>query len=172
MIRASQQPSERIVRPLSGEEGRDGDVEDRPFQNDPHFRQRISSLGTEWKALFIEALRITGNVAQSCTAAGVQRKTVMRAREKSVEFARAWDEALEDSTDDLLRVARERAIARSDQLLMFLLKAARPETFREKSPLDLKSEDLNVAIERQLAQLASRYPGTVSTASPHLDPDV
>ena len=30
MIRASQQPSERIVRPLSGDDGREGDVENRP----------------------------------------------------------------------------------------------------------------------------------------------
>lgn len=165
MIRSTQQLSERIVTPSE-----DGLVE-RSFQNDPHFRQRASSLGTEWRPIFIEALRISGNIAIACTAAGVQRKTALRARERNEEFARDWDNAIEDSTDALLAVARERAIARSDQLLMFLLKAARPDTFRDKSQLDLRSEDLNVAIERQLAQLASRRPGSVPPTSSDLDRD-
>ena len=100
--------------------------------------------------LFLEAFALTGNVSESAKAAGVGRSTVYDARESDKAFAAAWDEAEEDAADRLERVALERAVdgvaepvyykgqlagavrRYSDTLLIFLLKARRPEKFRER----------------------------------------
>ena len=86
----------------------------------------------------------------ACARAGVNRSTAYRAREKDDKFAEQWDEALDDALDRLeeecIRRGRDRTdepvyykgeicgvIKRySDTLLMFYLKAHRPEKYRER----------------------------------------
>jgi hypothetical protein len=86
---------------------------------------------SEWRPAFIAALRNSGNIRAACQAAGIARETVYRNREASAEFRAAWDSALEDAIDVLEATARQRAQASSDTLLIFLLKAHRPEKYRE-----------------------------------------
>lgn len=103
------------------------------------------------KAKFLERLAETANVTRSARAAKVERVTVYRHRRKDPEFLKAWDEALELGNDAL----EDEAIRRgkdgwleplvsagkvvgtvrkySDGLLNTMLKARRPEKFRERT---------------------------------------
>ena len=60
------------------------------------------------------------------------------------------DRALEDSCDVLEAEARRRGMSVSDRLLMFLLKAHRPEVFGDKQKVDITSggEKLVITWER------------------------
>ncbi len=85
----------------------------------------------EWRPLFLADLAKNGNVWAACRAAGIDRKTAYNHRDQSPEFAAAWDVALQDAIDILEAVAAERARKSSDTLLIFLLKAHRPDKYRE-----------------------------------------
>ncbi len=100
---------------------------------------------------FLAELEATASVTQAARAAGVNRNTVYEWRAKNAAFSRDWDEALEFAADSLETEARRRAVAGtdrpvyhagkvvgtvqhySDALLMLLLRAARPEKYRERS---------------------------------------
>jgi hypothetical protein len=127
----------------------------------------------EQKLRFIEALCLSANVSASAQAAGVRRRSAYRWREEDPEFAEAWTEAIETATDALELEVRRRAVEGvqeyvigrdgpvkdehgqplmqrrySDGLLMFFLKAHRPERYRERSTVDLNVQgDLAAAIE-------------------------
>jgi hypothetical protein len=92
----------------------------------------------DWQPNFFEALRVSGNVRAACRAAGIGRTIVYRYRERNLAFARRWEEALEEATDVLDAVARQRAVAGSDALLMFLLKAHRPEVYGDRMRLTVQ----------------------------------
>lgn len=137
-----------------------------------------------WRPRFIQALRNSGNVRASCQAAGIDRSTVYKAREKSKEFAEAWDEALEEAVDTLEAAAWTRArdgVTRrepvmykgekvgekviteySDQLMTLLLKAHRPDKYRER--VDMKHsgkvevEGLKEIALAQIAEWRKRQP--------------
>jgi hypothetical protein len=85
----------------------------------------------EWRPVFLNTLRNTGNVRASCQAAGITRQVAYAHRSSAKEFAAQWDEALQDAIDGLEAVAINRARTSSDTLLIFLLKAHRPEKYRE-----------------------------------------
>lgn len=84
-----------------------------------------------WKPAFLSYLSLTGNVTRAAEAAGVERPVVYRARERDEAFAAAWDAAIEQSVDALEEEARKRALGGSDTLLIFLLKGARPDRYRD-----------------------------------------
>jgi hypothetical protein len=83
------------------------------------------------RAKFLAALFNGGSVKDACKQAGFSRTTAYDLRDSSDEFRRAWDDAIEDSTDVLVSEARKRALNEEDKaahtLLMFLIRAARPE---------------------------------------------
>lgn len=85
----------------------------------------------DWTKAFLTTLRKSGNVSQSARSAKIARRTAYARREIDEEFKAAWDEAIEEATDDLEEEARKRAIKTSDTLLIFLLKANRPGKYRE-----------------------------------------
>lgn len=109
----------------------------------------------KWEKAFITALALQGVVAYACQESKVSRSMAYQHRANHEDFAAAWDEALEMAADALELEARRRAhdgvdepvygrvgkdedgeigtIRKySDTLLMFLLKAARPQKFRER----------------------------------------
>jgi len=142
----------------------------------PEFSEAVEkaprvSRREKWPPLFLEALAELGVVSYACKAARVSRSTVYERREKDAVFRAAWDEAAEIAADMLEQEAHRRAVegtARpvyqggklvgaerqySDTLLMFLLKARRPEKFRER--VDLKhSGQLGLTVTR-LHELAA-----------------
>ena len=103
----------------------------------------------DWKPEFIELLRRTANVTLAARYAGRSRNQVYHVRRHSEDFAAQWREALEEGSDLLEAEARRRAVTGidkpvffkgevvgsitkySDSLLMFLLKAHRPQKFRD-----------------------------------------
>ena len=107
------------------------------------------TFGARRRGRFLRALAATGNVSAAARAAGIARATAYAARGGDADFAVAWAAALEDAVDALELEARRRAmvgvdtphyyggkvagrvIKYSDSLLMFLLRAHRPERYRE-----------------------------------------
>ncbi len=101
------------------------------------------------QALFLKALTETVNVTLSCRKAGVPRRTVYDWREADAAFADRWDEALEEGIDLLEAEVHRRAFEGverpvyykgervgewrhySDALATFLLRAHRPEKYRD-----------------------------------------
>ena len=64
----------------------------------------------DWKAVFLAALAEVPVVVHACKAAGVNRTTAWRAREADPEFAKAWDEAMEEGIDRAEQEAFRRAV--------------------------------------------------------------
>lgn len=109
-----------------------------------------SGEDTSWWPQFLESLMTTCNVTASARAAGVGRVTVYDHRRRHSDFAKAWDEAkaigADTLEDEAVRRARDgwlepvffRGEATgevrkfSDTLLIFLLKGAKPDKYRER----------------------------------------
>lgn len=109
------------------------------------------------RAAFLAELAQRGNVSDACAAADIGRTTVYDWRADDATFAADWDAALDQAADTMEREAFRRAVdgvdepvygslgqglgsgevgrirKYSDTLLIFLLKAARPEKFRERT---------------------------------------
>lgn len=94
-------------------------------------KNRQQRRAEEWRPAFLATLRNTGNVRVSCETAGISRKTAYKAKDSSEDFRAKWNEAMDDAIDSLEAVAQVRARSTSDLLLIFLLKAHRPDKYRE-----------------------------------------
>ena len=113
-----------------------------------------------WRGPFLDALRSHGVISEAAKVAGVSRWTVYNERKIDTGFRDAWDEALALGVEALEDAAKKRAFAGSDTLLIFLLKAHKPERYRETvrtvtlnmTPADLQdlSDDELDNLERQL----------------------
>jgi hypothetical protein len=117
-----------------------------------------------WVPKFLEALSKLGNVRLACSHAEVSRNVAYVHRNTNAEFAERWDDAMDEAVDLLEHECRRRAahgvererwtrigtdengrplfkmiVEReySDVLLMFLIKGARPEKYRDN--FDLKT---------------------------------
>ena len=84
-----------------------------------------------WAPAFLAALRSTGIVTLAAHAAQIDRNAPYAARRRNPVFAQQWDAAIEDGIQMLEAEARRRAIKGSDLLMIFLLKAHRPERYRD-----------------------------------------
>ena len=95
-------------------------------------RRTKKKSGPDWVPAFLAALRVDAHITNAAKLAGVPVRTMYDRRDRDPEFAEAMREALDQSVDDLELVARKRANESSDVLLIFLLKANRPEKYRER----------------------------------------
>lgn len=111
------------------------------------------------RALFLEALGDSGIVTQACARFGLARASVYRWRDQDESFAQAWAQALERGVDALEDEAVRRALEGrlepvfyqgkecgavrkySDALLMFMLKARRPQTYKDRAALEHSGKD-------------------------------
>jgi len=100
-----------------------------------------------WAPRFLEVFRQTCNVRLAADAAGIDRDTAYRHRARDPRFAAAWARAEQDAIDVLEAEARRRALSMSDTLLIFLLKAHRPDRYRESIRIDLRREAERLAAE-------------------------
>lgn len=107
------------------------------------------------KGKFIALLTKNGNVSQSVKAIGVSRTGIYQQRENDEEFAVAWDEAIDHYVDALEAEADRRAKEGtlkpvffkgeqcgeireySDLLLIFRLKALRPDKYKDRTQADV-----------------------------------
>lgn len=104
----------------------------------------------QWIPVFLAQLAATGNVSIAAEKADIDRTHTYNWRYKHDDFAAQWDEAMQVAIDALEAEARRRAVEGvdepvyykgelidtikkySDNLLVTLLKAHRPEKFRER----------------------------------------
>jgi hypothetical protein len=117
--------------------------------------QRRGAYKEAKKPLFLEAFRKTGTIWGAARAVGISREAVYDWKENDPEFAQAFQEADEEVTELLESTAIQRAVEgvsqpvvykgrvvrdkdgqaiearreHSDALLMFLLRARRPEKY-------------------------------------------
>jgi hypothetical protein len=122
--------------------------------------QKKRASTPDWGPAFLAAFEQTGMVTKACEVADVGRRTVYDRRQRDEDFAIAWHEVEERTTEILEREAFRRAAAGvqrpvlhkgeqvtidgeplwerefSDTLLIFLLKARRPEIYRENVKVD------------------------------------
>lgn len=108
------------------------------------------------RALFLEELSKRGIVSDACKVIGIARQTAYQWRDQDAEFAAAWADALDRAIDTAEAAAWQRAVdgidkpligrigkdqdgvievikEYSDTLLTLILKANRPDKYREKS---------------------------------------
>lgn len=112
--------------------------------------------------VFLKSLAECGNVSIAARQAGLNRSHVYEIRESNEQFAREWDEAMDKAIDTLEAEAWRRARdgvpefvttgkglvmdkegkpvmqnRYSDTLLVTLLKAHRPERYRDRASVDM-----------------------------------
>jgi hypothetical protein len=81
----------------------------------------------------LKALRRNPNVAMACRAAGVNRTTAYRHRDDNEAFAVRWQNELDQAADRVEATAFKLASQGEPRLIEFILKAHRPEKYRERS---------------------------------------
>jgi hypothetical protein len=99
-------------------------------------RARAKRLA-RWQAAFIQALRKAPNVAHACRMAKISRFTAYKFREADETFAQRWEAALSASVDRCEEKAFDMAWKGDSQLLQFILKAHRPDRYRETARLEV-----------------------------------
>ena len=107
---------------------------------------------------FLAKLSETGNVTETCALTNINRPTVYAWRNSDESFARAWDAALELGADAMEDEARRRALAGSDALMVFMLRALRPERYRERTTVDVNNRTMvdyrTMSVDELRARLA------------------
>lgn len=83
------------------------------------------------KAAFLKAFKKLGGVCAAADAINVTRNLVWDWRQEDPEFMEAFNSVEEADTQELEAIARERAVEKSDLLMMFLLKGRKPLTYRD-----------------------------------------
>ena len=103
----------------------------------------------DWKPIFVEALRNSGNVRAACQSASITRSNAYKARLIDPRFRASWDDAIEDAIDTLEAVAWQRArTGLSDQVLMMLLRSHRPQLYRERVHIEVtREQDIAVVMK-------------------------
>ena len=114
------------------------------------------------KRAMLAALSQTGNVSAAARAAGIGRRTHYCWLDDDPRYVLAVEQAMEEAADVLEAVARKRAVHGSDLLLIFLLKAIRPEKFRERHHMehagDIKLQASVNAMRQGLIRLIRDHP--------------
>jgi len=116
-------------------------------------------LTPDKRAAFLEQLFEHGNVTVAARVIGISRSSLYEARERDAAFAAEWDTAIQSYCDLLEYEADRRAMTGvekpllykgaivahvqeySDALLMFRLKALRPEKYRERAAVHHLGKD-------------------------------
>jgi hypothetical protein len=92
---------------------------------------------SEVRERFLEGLRETGNVRAVCKALNLGRTALYAWKDEDPAFDRDWEAALQLGALALEDIARERAAAGSDLLMIFLLKGLMPQKYRERQTIEV-----------------------------------
>ena len=115
-----------------------------------------STKEKHWRLKFLDGLRMHGMVTQAAMEAGIHRNTAYFERQHDPAFAQEWADALDRGVDMLEDTAKKRAYEGSDVLLIFLLKAHRPQKYRDTLrtvTLNLNPDDLQNLSDDDLERL-------------------
>lgn len=147
-----------------------GAVSKTPAQN----RTPVKSIAQK---RFLATYRNCANIRASCDAVGIARNTFYKWRDEEPEFAAQLDDLGEDATESLEQIGWERAKDSSDTLLIFFLKARRPEIYRDRHLVEvlkryeeMSDDDLNELLARRLGEIApsgeDRASGAIGPGEP------
>lgn len=129
----------------------------------PPPRERPTDRGGQvpdgWEDLFIEALKKTYLPSDAAKVAGVSRAFVYKHRKRDEGFAERWKHAVEEQTEILEQIAVKRAAESSDTLMIFLLKARKPDIYRENV-----HHEHQHAVTGQVSILAGAQPIEIEAA--------
>jgi DNA-binding XRE family transcriptional regulator len=127
---------------------------------------------------FIKHLRNNGNITSAARSIGISRQTAYNLRKENPKFAASWNNAIQEHLDQVEEELRRRACngvdedvyyqgtvcgtvkKYSDTLLMFYLKARRPEVFSDKLRQEITGKDgaaieiSSLSTEQKLARIA------------------
>lgn len=110
------------------------------------------------RKLFLDQIERGYSPSKAAKAAGENLRFFKDWKGDDQNFALDWEDATERGADRLEDVATKRAIRGSDSLLTTLLKARRPEKFREKSGSDVNIKvtndfnNIDAELERKIAR--------------------
>jgi hypothetical protein len=99
-------------------------------------RARARKPRRDWRPAFLKGFAKSGTVTGGCEHAGVVRTTVYRERQRNETFALAWADVEAGVTLHLESRAVELALAGEVRLIEFLLKARKPDIYREHHLLE------------------------------------
>ena len=91
----------------------------------------VIQLGNPKQRAFLAAYAKCGNITQAAEVSNVGRRTHYNWMESDPGYVAAFRDACDEAIDVLEAEARRRALAGSDLLLIFQLKALRPDVYRE-----------------------------------------
>lgn len=89
------------------------------------------------RRIFLDSLAAGDSISKAATAAGGTTRNFKAWRADDENFAADWDEAIEEGTDFIEDTATERALKKSDPLMLAILKARRPDKFDRANKLEL-----------------------------------
>lgn len=121
-----------------------------PIANDPGFS----------KTDFLDLLQETGSVKDACLSLGIKEKSAYVAKRRDKEFSAEWDLLIQQGSMDKLEAeAVRRALAGSDQLLIFLLKAGNRKRYDDAvARLASESKDVSIRIQDVLGKIKTAKP--------------
>ena len=97
------------------------------YQSQPSSYNKTANPAMKQKAL--SAHSIGSTVAQSANFAGVSERTIYNWRDQDPGFAQAWDQGRDHLLEGIEAQAFKQAMHGDRQLLIFLLKAHKPELY-------------------------------------------
>jgi hypothetical protein len=89
----------------------------------------------------IAKLQLGYSIGAACKAERIGRQTFYEWRAEDADFAKRCDDAMENGTDVIEDVARKRAIDGDNTMIALMLKARRPDKYRERSDVQLSNAD-------------------------------
>jgi hypothetical protein len=107
----------------------------------PSAHARARKPRRDWRPAFLKGLQKTGTVTGGCAHAGIHRSSAYRERQRDERFALKWADLEEEVTDRLEATALLLALKGEVRLIEFLLKARKPDVYREHHQVELAGPD-------------------------------
>ena len=90
-------------------------------------------LHSKKQSAFLAAFAKCGTITKAAEAADIARQTHYDWMKNEPNYPALFAQAEQEAADALEHAARERALAGSDTLMIFLLKGLKPEKFKERT---------------------------------------
>lgn len=107
---------------------------------------------TAKQALFLQGLRESGTVLHAAEFAGINRITAYQWRKVFPEFAKAWDDALEDPIDRVEKTLYTMAVSGNNVTATMSYLRHNRAKYRDESRIIIAKDDLDSVIEAAIAE--------------------
>jgi hypothetical protein len=91
-----------------------------------------TDVTTKKRDAVLRSLALGNSISAACRSGRICRQTYYRWRDEDEAFGMAVADAIEEGTDRLEDEAKRRAMKQSDTLIIFLLKARRPDKYKDR----------------------------------------